>query len=298
MRRKPAGRPLRFFLLLSLGWIALRAIDFEARTPAAPAVEPASTPQLAAAPLVQPSALTKPASFRQTATATAPILLTAPYAAARWAVERPNPPRSEAAAGGLDLMQFIQFAIGFANRRYARDEYDLATFAPTAAPSPTPVPPFLTQSSPSDRWRASSWVLWRDGGGSPDAATVGRLGGSQAGVRIEYALSDSKTSRLATYARMTSALQRPAAPEAAAGLAFQPSRQIPVAFAVERRIALGGGARNANAGNAGVMGRRNSSGDDEAAAPPPDVGRRTRPRADAGSGVVLGEQGPANREGA
>lgn len=247
MRREPAGRPLRFFLLLSLGWIALRAFNYEGRTPASPAEEPASVPQSPMTPFAQSANLGKAASLGQNFTAAAPLLLPPLHDAPRLVIAPPAAPRPQPEAGGLDLMQFIQFAIGFANRRYARDEYDLATFAPTAAPSPMPVPPFLTQSSPSERWRASSWVLWRDGGGSPNAVSVGRLGGSQAGVRVDYALSDSKTSRLAAYARMTSALQRPAAPEAAAGVSYQPSRQIPISFAAERRIALGHGARNANA---------------------------------------------------
>ncbi len=52
---------------------------------------------------------------------------------------------------------------------------------------------------------------------------------------------------MTAYGRLTSALQRPAAPEAAAGVAFQPVHTIPVTIAAERRIALGAGARNATA---------------------------------------------------
>lgn len=92
------------------------------------------------------------------------------------------------------------------------------------------------------------WALWRDGGASQaDAVSGGRLGGSQAGVRVDYDLTPGASSRAAIYARATAALNRPASPEAALGLAWQPARTIPISFAAERRIALGRGGRNANA---------------------------------------------------
>ncbi|MDI1295297.1 MAG: hypothetical protein PSY12_05345 [bacterium] len=90
-------------------------------------------------------------------------------------------------------------------------------------------------------------MLWRDGSGTKaDAAAAGRLGGSQAGIRLDIDLTPSAHSRTAAYTRITSALQRPAAPEAAIGLAFQPVRTIAISVAAERRISLGKGARNAN----------------------------------------------------
>ena len=80
-----------------------------------------------------------------------------------------------------------------------------------------------------------------------DIASVGRLGGSQAGVRIDYDFTPAARSRTIAYVRATAALNRPASPEAAIGVALQPARTVPVSIAAERRIALGSGGRNANA---------------------------------------------------
>nr|WP_255326307.1 hypothetical protein [Sphingobium sp. EM0848] len=99
-----------------------------------------------------------------------------------------------------------------------------------------------------DRWHGSAWFLWRDGGATQaDAIAGGKLGGSQAGVRIDFDLTPHSSSRATVYARASAALNRPASPEAALGLAWQPARAVPISFAAERRIALGKGGRNANA---------------------------------------------------
>ncbi|MGB3929090.1 MAG: hypothetical protein WBL20_09010, partial [Sphingobium sp.] len=130
----------------------------------------------------------------------------------------------------------------FANRHFASDPDYMRPRQTTAAPPPIPV---ATPRSP-DRWRASAWTLWReDAPSGADLVSAGRLGGSQAGLRVDYELIPQARSRATAYGRLTSALQRPAAPEAAIGLAFQPSRAIPVTVAAERRIALGKGARDA-----------------------------------------------------
>lgn len=117
------------------------------------------------------------------------------------------------------------------------------------ANNPAPaIPLTLRKAGSLDRWHGSAWLLWRDGSATPaDAVTGGRLGGSQAGVRIDYDLTPQAPGRVAVYARATSAMNRPASPEAALGLAWQPARTVPVSFAAERRLALGKGARNANA---------------------------------------------------
>lgn len=60
-------------------------------------------------------------------------------------------------------------------------------------------------------------------------------------------LNPGSSYRIAPYARVTAALGHPTAPEAALGLAYQPARRLPVSLALERRIALGKGARDAMA---------------------------------------------------
>lgn len=69
------------------------------------------------------------------------------------------------------------------------------------------------------------------------------MGGSQIGARLDYVLNPATTA----YARASSALESPAAPEAAIGLSLQLFTSLPVNVAVERRIALGAGARDAMA---------------------------------------------------
>lgn len=143
----------------------------------------------------------------------------------------------------VDMMNFINVSIGFANRHYASDPDYRDGFPATATPTP-----FTAARPPNDRWHGSGWLLWRDGGASPgEAIPVSRLGGSQAGLRIDYDLmSQTSSVQASAYGRVTSALASPAAPEAAIGLSIQPVRSIPVRIAAERRIALGKGGRNAN----------------------------------------------------
>lgn len=97
----------------------------------------------------------------------------------------------------------------------------------------------------ASRWSMDAWLFWRDRGGPIGLSDSGQLGGSQAGGRLQYDLTPHSMARLAAYARLTSALETPAALEAAAGFAYQPSRSIPLSIAVERRVALGEGGRNA-----------------------------------------------------
>ncbi len=110
---------------------------------------------------------------------------------------------------------------------------------------PFAVPPPAKLAALSDHWRGGAWLLWRAGSGGTALAGNGQLGGSQAGLRVERILTDTASGRLAAYTRITAALDRPHAPEAAAGIAWQPGPSIPISLAVERRIGLGDGARDA-----------------------------------------------------
>ncbi|KQN05030.1 hypothetical protein ASE85_06855 [Sphingobium sp. Leaf26] len=110
------------------------------------------------------------------------------------------------------------------------------------------MPPLLRKTATADRWHAGAWLLWRAGGSvGSKTVTAGQLGGSQAGLRLDYDLAPHAATRMTAYGRATSALHRPAAPEGAVGLAIQPVRSLPISLATERRIALGVGGRNANA---------------------------------------------------
>lgn len=118
---------------------------------------------------------------------------------------------------------------------------------PSTTPFAAPLLPKApaTSGRAASRWSLDSWLLWREGGSGDSLPEAGRLGASQAGARLLYDLTPSAPSRLSAYARLTAALQKPAAPEAGLGLAYQPSRAVPFSVALERRVALGRGARDA-----------------------------------------------------
>jgi hypothetical protein len=237
---KASGRPIRFFGLLMVGWVAARLFSQPGPPlPLLPAPNFATVlPQRLA---VAPPSLIQPAIARAI-----------PSPPLQWAIHRASSspfarravttvqPTQAPDAMPVDLLDFIAFSMAFANRHHATDpDYVRAT------PSPSPAPLLLAAPTRPDRWHGSAWMLWRENGTALANAAVGRLGASQAGLRIDYDLTPAAQSRTVAYARATSALERPAAPEAAIGLAIQPVRTIPVSLAVERRIALGQGARNA-----------------------------------------------------
>ena len=116
----------------------------------------------------------------------------------------------------------------------------------SSAPFVPSVPVIQPQAAAQPRrWGLDSWLFWRDGGATVTLSGTGQLGGSQIGTRLHYDLTPSAFGRTSIYARTVSALQRPTAPEAAIGLSYQPSRQVPVSVALEKRIPLGRGGRNA-----------------------------------------------------
>lgn len=238
MSREPGGRPLRFFALLAVGWITIRL----ASQPLPADIAPQSLPAPALRSIASPSVALVVSPRR---------LLPAPSALRMRHVEQSGVPDVAEDDGMIvDLMHFIHVSNAFANRQYGGGGSQGGEgFARPLLVQPSPVP-ILSARAPqqaSDRWQASAWVLWRPGGAGGDIARTGRLGGSQAGVRVDHDLVPSSRSRIAAYARATSALERPAAREAALGLAIQADRDIPVTLAIERRASLGEGGRNANA---------------------------------------------------
>lgn len=232
-----SGRPLRFFLLVIAAWIGGRVtMQMPAAAPAAPS-----------APLRQASVLVAKARAHQAfpPLAASPSIAPLPRHSAP-----PRPPLHPAPVGrSLDLMDFIRFTTAFSSCHYGGGDGLVALSDSETAHAPLPVAiPTTPSPQGTDRWRASAWMLWRpDDAAAPANLSGGQLGASQAGARIDYDLTPRSPSRLAAYARASAALIRPAQPEGALGVAFQPSRHLPVSIAVERRIALDRTARNAMA---------------------------------------------------
>jgi hypothetical protein len=93
------------------------------------------------------------------------------------------------------------------------------------------------------RWSLTGWMLWRrETGGSLAQAPL--LGGSQAGVRLDYRLWSAGGRSLSLYGRVTRAFERPYAEEAALGISLRPVQGLPISLLAERRQRLGTGGRN------------------------------------------------------
>ncbi|WP_255245802.1 hypothetical protein [Sphingobium sp. D43FB] len=231
MTNDKSGQPLRFLALLMIAWVAIRIAAQSGPSPLNPLPLVRGRPATAAIVPQQFSA--KPPTRKAViprAVAIKPAALRVSGARiARNMVDvalDPTPHSSAPAPAAIS---------------------DGPTEAPYAFPSPLPIPA-PGPPNRADRWHGSSWMLWRGGGMSQtDLARTGRLGGSQVGARLDYVLNPAARHRATAYARASSALDSPAAPEAAIGISLQPFTPLPVNVAIERRIALGAGARDAMA---------------------------------------------------
>jgi hypothetical protein len=243
-----SGRPIRCLALFALGWIAVRIGS----------VHGDRIGLNAEADMPPPSPIANSQGARSV-----PHWASAPPAPAQTPTPVPRITR-QGFAPARSASLFVRTAqVNFAPKSLA-SAIRAALTQPSTAPMPIPPPearlsPVTSPVSPplsqppsmgrdTDRWRASAWLFWRDGAATPsDTLPGGRLGGSQVGLRVDFDLTPQAFGRLASYARASAALNRPSAPEAALGLAWQPTRAIPISIAAERRIALGQDARNAAA---------------------------------------------------
>jgi hypothetical protein len=94
------------------------------------------------------------------------------------------------------------------------------------------------------RWSLSAWAFVRRGESAP-LASLGQLGGSQAGARLTYRLNRDPSRPLALSARLSTPLRRFAGAEAAVGVDWKPARRLPIHLLAERRQALGREGRSA-----------------------------------------------------
>ncbi|MBO9581023.1 MAG: hypothetical protein J7498_09040 [Sphingobium sp.] len=92
-------------------------------------------------------------------------------------------------------------------------------------------------------WSLTAWALWRRDG-TTGLAQAPLLGGSQAGLRLDYRLWGAGSRSFGFYGRVTRALERPFAEEAALGISFRPLEGVPVVLLAERRQRLGDGGRS------------------------------------------------------
>jgi len=92
-------------------------------------------------------------------------------------------------------------------------------------------PPFAMRTG--SRWTVDGWLFLRNGHGNA-LGQGGTLGGSQAGLRIARALSETS----AIYARISGAIDRPRQPELALGASWRPLAAMGWSLNAERRVAL------------------------------------------------------------
>lgn len=90
----------------------------------------------------------------------------------------------------------------------------------------------------------SSWALWRPGESGPTGFGTGTLGGSQVGARALVPIFTDRVPRLALSARVSAPLRRRGL-EAALGVEWQPSADLPVRLLAERRQRIVGEGRSA-----------------------------------------------------
>lgn len=205
------GRPLRFLALVMSGWVGVRAA------------------------MLWPGASVAVAHD---------VIAPRPVAAVRATEDRP------AATGSPYHTPFPAFVrsparldipIGPAGRVPTDDVYP-ASIGVDDPPSPgliagLPIPLSSAPAWHRSRLFGSAWVVARGGTGLPGGVPGVQLGGSQAGVRLGYALREDR--RLALVGRISAPLER-GLREGALGIEWQPTR-LPVRLVAEQRFALGAG---------------------------------------------------------
>lgn len=129
-----------------------------------------------------------------------------------------------------------------------RQPAEFAAAAGSAAPPLLALQPDATAPAPVRARRLSGYAFAfvREGGGASGlAGSFSQLGGSQAGLRLDYALGRDPAKGLALTARAYAPLAVRPGREAAVGLKYKPLRNSSLAFVAERRIGLNRGGRDA-----------------------------------------------------
>lgn len=203
------------------GWTSARVAILWPTIDGVPALIRAVAPPLAAADLADDAPA--PTQTREIAQRRVvwPVLHNVPQGGPDRAQRRADP-----AAVALALAGLVRF--GEAVPRDAAGQRSTVTIPPPLRPTPVTLPG-------SSRWTGSAWLLAR--GGSGGTLSGGRLGGSQAGVRIAYALNERR--RVAIAARLATPLAGKGR-EAAIGVEWRPTA-LPVRLIAEERLSLDGG---------------------------------------------------------
>lgn len=228
------GRPLRFLAIVGLSWLCARLYfisPFAVERPEEP-TWPTIAARKASAPIRS-----------QTGEARSVV----PPSAAT-----PSTGERIALSGGADVTALAmiggaRMSLPLASSRWptiADRRSPPVPLAPGAAALPgidRRVPSLVERDRRASRLSGYAYLFARSGSGASSLASeFGQLGGSQGGVRLDYALSDT----VAITARATSPLAMSRDREVAVGVKWRPTR-LPVDLIVERRQSIGRGGRDA-----------------------------------------------------
>lgn len=222
-----SGRPIRFFAATLVGWVAVRGFMLW------PTAGPVAIPQTIL-----------PATFADDA---APAELgpgsPTPATGSKPPLSNPLPLLVRASITGrasVPTPMDAGVALGVPS-----DPVIAASTSPPPQTILAPPQPAPGVSNPTaSRWSASAWFVLRDGRGIAPGLGGGQLGGSQAGLRIAYAIGEAR--RVAIVGRVATPLKGMGR-EGAVGVEWRPTG-LPVRLVAEYRVSLDGGASGPAAG--------------------------------------------------
>jgi hypothetical protein len=229
------GRPLRFLVLVAGGWVAARGVM----------LWPGIPPLAVAGGAVVPRAEAHDFGDRVARAAASEVATAAAWHRGVTVRTAPGTPLFFAPISGQEYrpeMPPIAQAVPISS---------IPPDTGIIAGLPVPYPAAAAQAghAPS-RFSGSAWLFVRPGNGTDAGLSGPQLGGSQAGVRLAYALTANR--RLALAARASSPLGK-GMREVAFGVEWQPTR-LPVRVIAEQRIAVSGGRGGPTLGIVGGAG--------------------------------------------
>ena len=118
------------------------------------------------------------------------------------------------------------------------DQWPLSRLASGSSPARSRAEPASSVPVPArfDRVQLTAWAMLRGQPGAASLASNGMLGGSQAGMRLNWRFNPHLALSLRTSAPVGGATR---GGEVAAGVRYQPFASIPIALTAERRQAIG-----------------------------------------------------------